>query len=61
MGKKLSWFDRLMAAVTFAEANEHAKGKDFLSVTESRTDKQKNSKEQESFISTDLHTAEAKS
>ena len=30
MKTKLSWFDRIMAAVTFAEANEHAQGKMFL-------------------------------
>lgn len=27
MKRKLTWFDRLMAAVTFAEANEHVTAK----------------------------------
>jgi len=30
MKTKVTWFDRMMAAVTFAEANEHALGKGFL-------------------------------
>ena len=30
MKKKLTQFDRIMAAVTFAEANEHDAGKSFL-------------------------------
>jgi hypothetical protein len=30
MKTKITWFDRVMAAATFAEANEHETAKEFL-------------------------------
>ena len=57
---KLSWFDRIMAAVTFAEANEHMKGKSFLT-TPAEGQEKKNCRECEPILAADLHGAEAQS
>jgi len=60
MKTKLSWFDRIMAAVTFAEANEHAKGKSFLNIPADGPEK-KNCRECDPILTADLHGAEAQS
>ena len=61
MKQKLSWFDRIMAAVTFAEANEHKAGKEFLSGTESKLAREAKSKELHIVLAPDLQGAEAQS
>lgn len=57
MKKKLSWFDKIMAAVTFAEANEAVTAKGFLAGTEPKQEKKKESRDCEAILTTDLHGA----
>jgi hypothetical protein len=52
MKTKISWFDRIMAAVTFAEANEHAQGKMFL-IPDGELEKKQNCKECEVVLTTE--------
>ena len=60
MKTKLTWFDRIMAAVTFAEANEHTKGKDFLTPGNKTTGENK-CKECDDMLTCDLNGVEAHS
>ena len=59
--KKLSWFDRMMVAVTFAEANEPAKAKEHVPEISSSPVKHNGTRKNEILISTKLHAAETKS
>lgn len=52
MKTKLSWFDRIMAAVTFAEANEHDQGKMFL-IPDGEPEKKQDCKESEVVLATE--------
>lgn len=61
MKEKLSWFDRIMAAVTFAEANEQELGREFLTGTVRKSDREQKCTECEGVLATDLHGAEARS
>lgn len=61
MKEKLSWFDRIMAAVTFAEANEPEVGKEFLTTSVDNTVKQQKREECDAILATDMHGAEAQS
>jgi hypothetical protein len=61
MKTKITWFDRIMAAVTFAEANEQAAGKTFLTDTRRRAERQQKCRECEDVLTTDLHGAEVHS
>ena len=58
MKTKLTWLDRMMAAVTFAEANEQEFGKKFLTDTGRKSEKTENCKECDVVLATDLHGAE---
>ena len=60
MKTTITWLDRMMAAVTFAEANEHDAGKSFLAGTEPKSVREQKCKECSAVI-TDLHGAEAAS
>jgi len=53
MKTKLSWFDRIMAAVTFAEANEHAQGKSFLTTPDGKSEKRRKCKECDDILATE--------
>ena len=61
MKTKITWFDKIMAAVTFAEANEPAVGKEFLSGTTRELGKEQKCKECDAVLTTDLHGAEVHS
>jgi len=61
MKEKLSWFDRVMAAVTFAEANEHSVGKEFLTGAAPMPERQKHCKECDAILTSDLQGAEIQS
>lgn len=61
MKTKLSWFDRIMAAVTFAEANEAAKGRTFLSGPDETVDRKAAARKSGVVLTTDLQGAEARS
>lgn len=58
MKEKLSWFDRVMAAVTFAEANEPEKGKEFLTTTAKIAETEGKCRECDAILTTELHRAE---
>jgi len=58
MKEKLSWFDKMMAAVTFAEANEHTAGKEFVTTTRHTSEKKKKCTECDAILTTDMHGAE---
>jgi len=60
MKTKITWFDRIMAAVTFAEANEQDLGKKFLTGT-GRKPEREQKLEQCDDLTVDLHGAEAHS
>jgi hypothetical protein len=60
MKEKLSWFDKMMAAVTFAEANEHHAGKEFLTGTGRRVEKKEKCKECDAILTPDMHGAEVR-
>ena len=53
MKTKLSWFDRIMTAVTFAEANEHAQGKSFLTTPDGKSEKRRKCKECDDILATE--------
>jgi hypothetical protein len=61
MKTKITWFDRIMAAVTFAEANEQDAGKTFLTVTGRKTAREQKCKKCDTVLTTDLHGAEVHS
>ena len=61
MNEKLSWFDRIMAAVTFAEANEHDLGESFLTASGRTSEIEQKCKECGVLLSNDLQGAEAQS
>ena len=61
MKTTITWLDRMMAAVTFAEANEHDAGKGFLAGTEPKSVREQKFKECNAVITTDLHGAEVAS
>jgi pyruvate kinase len=55
--QKLSWFDKVMAAVTFAEANDYKTAKELIGKTVKQAQKDLNEPE---AILTDLHGAEVR-
>jgi uncharacterized protein with PIN domain len=57
MKQKLSWIDKIMAAVTFAEANEQNVAKEFLTGTGRKSERKQRCKECGEILSTDLHGA----
>jgi hypothetical protein len=61
MKTKLSWFDRIMSAVTFAEANEHTRAKEILDTTGLKSEKEKKCTECDAILTTDMHGVEAHS
>ena len=61
MKTKTTWFDRIMAAVTFAEANEQDTGRKLLDVHGRREEREQKCTECEGVLTTDLHGAEAHS
>jgi len=61
MKEKLSWFDRIMAAVTFAEANEPDVGKEFLTGTVRKSEREQKCKECDAILTHDLHGVEVQS
>jgi len=61
MKTKLSWFDRIMSAVTFAEANEHTRARDILVTTGRKSEKEKKCTECDAILTTDMHGVEAHS
>jgi hypothetical protein len=61
MNTKLSFFDKIMTAVTFAEAGEHAEAKRFLTDKNHRPARKGKCKKCETALSADLHGAEAHS
>jgi hypothetical protein len=60
MKQKLSWFDKFMAAVTFAEANEHNRAIEFLPATGRKSERKQQCKECDAILTTDLHGAEVR-
>ena len=61
MKTKITWFDRIMAAVTFAEANEQDTGKSLLTDSGRKTNRASKCKECNTVLTTDLHGAEVHS
>jgi hypothetical protein len=61
MKTKLTWFDRIMTAVAFAEANESATAKKILNTTAYRQKKERKYKECDAVLSTELNGVEAHS
>ena len=61
MKTKITWFDKLMAAVTFAEANEGHTGEKFLTGSGRKSERQQKCKECNTVLATDLHGAEVRS
>ena len=61
MKTKLSWIDRIMSAVTFAEANEHTRARDILVTTGRKSEKEKKCMESDAILTTDMHGMEAHS
>jgi hypothetical protein len=61
MKTKITWFDRIMAAVTFAEANEQDAGRKFLAGTGRKSQKEQQSKEYDAVLTADLPGAEVPS
>ena len=59
MKTKLTWFDRIMAAATFAEANEHATAKEILLGTGSTAKNKRNCRECDVILTSELHSANA--
>ena len=58
MKQKLSWFDRVMAAATFAEANEHGIAAEILAGTEQKRNRK--CKECDAVLTNDLNGAEVR-
>ena len=61
MKTKITWFDRIMAAVAFAEADEQDTGKTFLTDTGHRTAREQKYKKCDTVLTADLHGAEVHS
>lgn len=61
MKRKLTWFDRLMTAVTFAEADEHDTGLKVLATPDTDAEKDKMAEPNEITLPADLHGAEIQS
>jgi hypothetical protein len=61
MKTKLSWFDRIMSAVTFAEANEHTRAREILVTTGRKSEKEKKCTECDAILTTDMHGLEVHS
>jgi hypothetical protein len=61
MKTKLTWFDRIMAAATFAEANEHRVAKQILDTMVCVSETGRKCKECEQLLSSELNGAEAHS
>jgi hypothetical protein len=61
MKTKITWFDRIMAAVTFAEANEQDTGKRFLAGTRSKPETTQKCRECDTVLASDMHGAEVHS
>ena len=61
MKTKITWIDRIMAAVTFAEANEHDVGREFLPLTGRKSERNEKCTECEGVLTADLHGAEVHS
>ena len=59
MKTKLTWFDRIMAAVTFAEANEPVEADHLLTGTKCESDKEEQCHERDVIITTDLQGIQA--
>ena len=57
MKTKLSWLDRIMAAVTFAEANEPDIGRELLCGNGCASEKKRKNRECETVLASDLHGA----
>jgi hypothetical protein len=60
MKRNLSWFDKTMAAVTFAEANEHTAGKNFLTITDGDSEKVQKCNKGDAALAPGLRGAEIK-
>jgi hypothetical protein len=60
MKEKLSWFDRVMAAVTFAEANEHNAAKEYLRATGQKSERQQKCRECSSAFTDEMHGAKVR-
>jgi hypothetical protein len=61
MKTKISWFDRMMAAATFAEANEHETAKELLTGSGSNSENRHHCKDSDTCYAADLHGAKANS
>jgi hypothetical protein len=61
MKTKITWFDRMMAAVTFAEANEQDTGEGFLNSSGRKSERKQKKAECNTVLGTDLHGAEVHS
>lgn len=61
MKTKITWLDRIMAAVTFAEANEQAEGEKFLTGTIRKSEKEQKAKNSNAALAADLRGAKAHS
>ena len=61
MQEKLSWFDRMMAAVTFAEADEPEVGRELADGITCKSEKKQRCEECSGVLGTDLQGAEAQS
>lgn len=58
---KLSWFDRIMTAAAFAEANEHGTAKKFLIGAENMSENKSNCKGCDVVLANQLQGAKANS
>jgi len=61
MKTKITWFDRIMAAVTFAEANEQETGERFLTGRGLKSERKQKCKGSGTVLARDLHGAEVHS
>jgi len=61
MKTQLSWFDKIMTAVTFAEANEHETAREFLVSSGSTSENRQKGTECDVILPAELHGAKANS